>query len=701
MEKSWTKRVSVGVMIFNLLRPSGLPARQVSQEGPGYTLRVTSELVLVNVVARDGKGDLVRGLTLDDFTILEDGKKQSLSSFDFENVETQVENNTTVVSPVRPETSVPAATATPAVPMQANVHGHRLVVLVFDLTSMQTGEIERAVACAREYVAKRMAPPDLVAVGTLSSSFRLEQEFTSDRTLIQRALQRISTSGNQGYEEGSTGTTEGTPDTGQPFTPDESEYNIFSTNRKLKTLQTLAQSLARIEQKKSIIYFSSGVPRTGMENQSALRAATNAAIKANVSIYPMDMRGLRAQPPGGEAQQASLRGVAPYSGQSVLTQQATNLDTQETLVTLAGDTGGHAFVDSNDFARVFERVQKDTSVYYVLGYRSDNPTHDGSFRRITVRVRQPGIKLEYRAGYYVSRDFQYSSHEDREQQLQQELASDLPATDLTLLLSAGYFRQDASTFFVPVSLAVSGSDIPFIRESDKDRVRLDILGEVLDEAKHPAAHVRDTIALSIESAQEVRRKNVQYDTGFTLGPGNYHLKFVVRENRTGKIGSFETDLAIPDLKRAPLKMSSVILANQIKPAATRNSANPLVRNGNELIPSVTRVFTPDQHLYFYYEVYDPATEGKTRSGKGSEGDLPLDNIRLFTNILFFNGVVKTFETPVVELRQLNSPQRAAAIFRFDLPLSQFKPGLYTCQVNVVDDASGTFLFPRLGFVVRK
>ena len=103
------------------------------------------------------------------------------------------------------------------------------------------------------------------------------------------------------------------------------------------------QSLGKLSQKKSLIYFSNGISQSGMDNQSALRAATAAAVKANVSIYSMDVRGLQAFPPGGEAQSASLHGQSAYSGASVLNDLNNNASSQETLATLSSDTGGKAF----------------------------------------------------------------------------------------------------------------------------------------------------------------------------------------------------------------------------------------------------------------------------------------------------------------------------------------------------------------------
>src|SRR5205085_7162485 len=105
-----------------------------------------------------------------------------------------------------------------------------------------------------------------------------------------------------------------------------------------------------------------------------------------------------------------------------------------------------------------------------------------------------------------------------------------------------------------------------------------------------------------------------------LPPGKFHVKFVVRENQTGKLGSFETDVTIPDLRKAPLKMSSIVLASQRSPAESKKkNPNPLIRDGQELVPNITHVFTPDQHLYMQYEVYDPAKDNHDVSVAAAAG----------------------------------------------------------------------------------
>ena len=297
---------------------------------------------------------------------------------------------------------------------------------------MEPDEIDRATKSALRYVDTQMAPADMVSIVSLGSSLVVNQDFTGDHELLKNQLKVFSRGSGQGFEEGGNGTTEGTSDNGQSFTADDTEYNIFNTDHRLEALRSVADKLSQLQQKKSLIYFSSGMDRTGIENQLELRAATNAAVRANIAIYTMDLRGLQAVVAGGEAQNASLRGTSAYSGQSMINALNSNFTTQETFVTRSSDTGGHAFLDSNDFSQVFRGVQQDTSTYYMLGYHSTNLAKDGRYRRISVKVNVSGLKVESRRGYYAPADYQHSGKEDKELQLEEGLASDLPVTELPL-----------------------------------------------------------------------------------------------------------------------------------------------------------------------------------------------------------------------------------------------------------------------------
>jgi len=689
-----------------LVLATGSPhAQNAATQRPVF--RGGTELVLVNVVVRDRTGAVVRGLTRDDFVITEDDKPQSVSSFDFEELDrAEAAPGPEPKQPILDKKPTPAprpAVVSPTAPVEAPVerpkidmHGRRLIVLFFDLSSMQPEETERAVKSAHDYVDQKLSPADLIAIASFSTSLRVDLDFTADKETLGQAIDRFGAASGQGFEEGALGDPEGIVDNGSAFTPDDTEFNIFNTDRRLDALQTLADALSGIEQKKSVIYFSSGMSQSGNDNQVELKRTVDRANRANVSIYAADMRGLQASVPGGDASQGSTRGRGAFSGASVASQFSRMASTQDTLTTMAEDTGGRAFFDSNSFGDVFDRVVNDTSAYYVLGYSSTNPARDGRFRRIKVRLAtRTDLKLEYRSGYYAPRDFAHATRDDREQQLQDQLMSALSMTDLSAYVAAAYFRVSDNRFFVPLSVAVPGYQVPFTHATDKNKSTIDVLGIVRDEQRRPVGRFRDTVKLAVETNDELKRKTVQYETGMELAPGKYNVKVVVRENQNGTMGSYETNVVVPDLKADTVKLSSVIVGTQLQQGAARNDRNPLVRNGRELVPNVTHVVSSGQHLYFYYEVYDPAKVAAVAGGPSPQA------IKLLTSIAFFRGKVRAFETPLVETTELTAPDRKTAVFQFDVPASALPPGLYTCQVNVVDDAAGTFTFPRMQLYVRR
>jgi len=740
---------TLAIVAATLLAVSGSAQAPQSAQSQ-YRVQVTSELVLVNVVVRDKKGNLVRDLKKEDFTLLEDGKRQTISTFDFENVDELATAGAAeaAVAGTAPDGSLlrPAEKS-----VALNARDRRLMLLFFDFSGMDPEQIDRSVDAAKKFVQTRMQPADLIALVSLATNMRIDLDFTDDKTKVLSALTAYTSGQGQGFDNGATGSAEGTAETGGAFTADDTDYNTFNADRKLLALQSIMQTLGKISQKKAIIYFSNGISQSGVDNQSALRAATASAVKANVSIYPVDIRGLQAFPPGGEAQNASLHGQSAYNGAAVLNDLSSNAATQETLSTLASDTGGKAFFDSNDFGAVFSQVQKDSSAYYVLGFTSTNSLKDGRFRHLKVQLNRPDLKLDFRSGYYAGRDFEHLNRADREQQIQDEIASESPQTDVAVYAGAAYFRQDDSHYYLAVSLVIPGSQIPFVQAKDKDNATIDIIGEVRAGGKFAVGHLRDTVKLAVDSAQQVRRKNVQYNTGFLLAPGSYHLKFVVRENQTGRMGTFETDVQVPDLRKAPLRMSSVVLSSQRVPATMKKNSgpHPLVQDQTELVPNITHVFTQDQHLYLQYEVYDaargknpapspnanaPASPNSAASpganaiasnadatngtaspsangavpdrsagaaAKTAEAKALRDSVRVLTSIEFLQGSAKVYESKPIVANAVTAPDRKAVVFQIDLPLQALKPGFYICQVNVVDDVAGNFAFPRWPILVKE
>ena len=661
-----------------------------TQEQRRPTFRSTRELVSVDVVVRDRAGNIVRDLAAADFEVREDGQPQEILGLSFQEIsETAAPPLTTteLLAGVTERMADASPAAVESKPMTAaDVAGRRLIVLLFDVSSMQPEDVQRAVDSANKYVSEQMTPADMVAVATVSTTLDVLNDFTSDRGKVAASLAQL------GYTEGTAtpppdastaASDEAAAAATEVAAAEASEMDMFNNDVRLRALRTLAETLAPIEQKKAILYFSAGMQRSGQDNQVELRTAINAAVLAHVSIYPVDTRGLQAVVPGGDARQASGRGQTLFSGRGVSRQFAQLAASQDTLTSLAADTGGRAFTDTNNFGEAFTRVVRDMSAYYLLGYSSSNNVKDGRFRRIQVRVKRDGYRVEARAGYFAERDFAHTSRGDRETQLQEQLFSPVSSTDLPVMMTGGYFRMAADRYYVPIAVAIPGYAVPL---SEKDGVSLDVLGIVSDEQGRPLGRMRETMKFPAAAGATLAGKQVLYQSGVTLPPGRFSVKVVVRENGTGKIGSFEAPLTVPELKQAPVKVSSVILSTQLQPATGGRNANPLIRDGVQLVPNVTHVVAKEQKLFFYYEVYEP---GEIEGGP-----------QLKTSLAFYRGKVKVFETPAVDRSAIDVPDRKAALFQFELPAGSLTPGLYTCQINIVDAAAGKFAFPRMAFFVR-
>jgi VWFA-related protein len=718
------------------------PQNPPPQRG-GVTFHSVSNLVLVDVDVRDKTGAPVKDLKPTDFQVFEDGKLQEIQKFSFEEVaptKTALINATTLAKGVTEKggvaiiaaPSIKAKPAEPATPADAaaaddtkktvdadegpltsdEVAGHRIWVLLFDTSSMEPDDVQRAVDSAIKWSNERMSPSDLVALLTVNSVVQMLQDFTNDKAKILDGLKKLSAAdGTASAATDVDASTMSSDETTASATTDTTtvdqsaqEIDSFNNDVRLRAIKTVCDKLKDLQQKKAMMYWSAGMQRNGTDNQVELRSMEQSCNRANVTLDTIDARGLQAVPPGGNSRTGSKSGVGAFSGSNVASQFTQLAAQQETLQAMASDTGGVAFTDSNDFGEAFDKVEKSISSYYILGYSSSNPALDGRYRRIDVKfLPKMDVKVDARKGYYSDRDFTHTAKEDRETALLDQLDIPIPATDVPMFASAGYFREAASKscagggfrgrggdsgptscYYVPVSIALPGDAVP----PQKDKATtLDVRGYIRDERGAPIATIKDTLTVPPGTTDSLAQKQVLYQTGASMPPGKYRLKVVMRENTTGQLGTDEIIINVPDLKTDPVKVSTVVLSTQLQGVAPGyKTDNPLVQGGVEIMPNLTHVVNHDQKLYFYYEVYDPT---QTDS-----------HPQIRTNLAFYHNKVKVFETPVVERTTLDAPDRKAAIFRFVVPENSLKAGFYMCQVNIVDEAGGKFAFPRLDMYVR-
>ncbi len=699
------------------------PPRSQQQNGvftpTSGAVKITTnvQLVVVDVSVKDKSGNPIEGLTSNDFTITEDGKPQDIKVFQFQRLEETAVPAPALTprgpqpAPSAPAESKPAAppvksvTANqiaPSKPGEVKYKDRRLLVMFFDMTSMPIQDQIRAQTAAQKFLKTQMTGSDLMAIMALTSDLKVLQDFTDDRDTLSRIIKNLTIGeGSDMAVEGSTGA-DNEEDTGAAFSADDSEFNIFNTDRKLSALETAAKMLGSLPEKKALVYFASGVSRTGTENQAQLEATINAAIRNNVSFYPIDARGLVAQAPLGDATRGSVGGTNALSGAGARSQQSSFAGQQETLYTLAADTGGKALLDNNDLALGIVQAQKDIASYYIIGYYSTNEKADGHYRGIkltpaTTLSARIG-KLDYRRGYFAGKEFRNFTSGDRERQLQEALMLGDPLTDLTIAMEVNFFRLARDRYYVPITLKIPGSEFELAKHGGAESTKIDFIGEVKDAKGKVAGNVRDTseVKLKGETVGQLAKHTLAYNTGFTLEPGTYSVKVLARENQTGKMGTFQTTFTVPDLtaeaRRLPL--SSVVLSNQREDmhSAVFNAErdrrlflrDPLVQDNKRLIPSVTRVFKKEQEMYVYLEAYQPNAQ-KTEP--------------LVASVGFYRGKVKAFETAPLQVTEgLNEFSKALPV-KFSVPLAKLQPGRYVCQVSVFDPVAQKFNFWRAPIVV--
>lgn len=671
------------LLVFTLALPAQQTgtntAAQKVDEGSA-TFKASTQLVIETVSVKDKDGKGVEGLKASDFTITENGVAQKISFFEYQRLDDTPAAAFTAKVPAVPRLA--HSSIAPEKPGDIHYKDRRLLALYFDLSSMPMPDQIRAFTAAEKFVRTQMTPSDLVAVMLYSSgSVQILQDFTADREKILAQIQTLVVGEDEDAPQDAS-------DKGSAFGQDDSEFNIFYTDRQLAALQTATQMLGQLNEKKAMIYFASGIRLNGTNNVAQLHATINSALRAGVSLYPVDARGLVAMAPMGDATTGSPGGQGLYSGMGA--QNSANMfrRSQDTMWTLGADTGGKALLDFNDLTRGITEAQKAFSSYYIIGYYTSNATPDGKFRRIKISLNNnETAKLDYRQGYYAGKVFKKFQQSEKERQLEEALMLEDPVTELTIAMEIDYFQLNRSEYFVPVTVKIPGSELALARKGGADHTVIDFIGEIKDEFGTTISNVRDKvdIKLSGATAAELAKRPISYETGFTLLPAKYRMKLLARDAETGRIGTFESHFVVPNLNKEDKRVaiSSVVLSSQkvdLKEAlfnatsgdkqAKQMAVNPLVQDGAKIVPSVTRVFSRSKDMFVYVQGYE----------QGLETIQPL-----VASVSFYKGKTKALETPKIQMTEaIGGPKVKVLPLEFRFGLDALEVGEYLCQVTVLN-----------------
>ncbi len=688
---------------FFIVLISTVFAQQIGQnksdtDTPTFSTGAQLVVEAVTVTGKDGKP--VEGLAAKDFTITENGAPQTIRVFEAQHM---------ADTPAPPPSKAPnihiydrltRMKITGESPEKPKYQDRRLLALYFDMTAMQIADQLRALTAAKTFVQTQMQTADLVSILRYQGgAVEVLQDFTDDRDRILSILETLAVGEGQGFDE--SGNDAGVADTGAAFGQDDSEFNIFNTDRQLSALQTAATMLGQLSEKKSLIYFAGGLHLNGLNNQAQLRATINSAIRSGVSFWPIDARGLVAQAPMGDATHGSPGGSGMYTGASALALTTNFQQSQDTLYALAADTGGKALLDYNDLTRGIVQAERAVSSYYVIGYYTTNTEQDGKFRRIKITLSSNlTANLDYRQGYFANKLFSKFTAADKERQLEDALMLPDPITELTIAMEIDYFQLNRAEYFVPLIVKIPGRELALVKKGGGERTLIDFIGEIKDDYGSTITNVRDKVDIKLtnETAAELAKKPIEYDAGFTLLPGKYTIKFLARDSETGRIGTFQTTFTIPNLNKEEkrIAISSVVLSSQRVPLQEalfnavkdkqkkEETANPLVSEGEKLIPSVTRVFSRSREMYVYLQAYE----------QGVEATRPL-----VAFVTFYRTDGKALETPPVKVTESWNNRVKTMPLRFNIPLNSLAPGEYQCQVSVIDPSGGKAAFWQAPIVI--
>ena len=674
-----------------------------------YTLSVKAQLVTETVVIKDKSGNFIPGLTAMDFTVTEDGAPQTIRVFEHESL--PVDAAPLPVSSAQEENvKVYRRLSRTGLASEENGRAYkdrRLLAFYFDMTAMQPADQLRALAAAQKFVRTQMTAVDLVSILRYQGgAVDVLLDFTADRSKMLSILETMIVGEGQGAAEGVEDSS--SADTGAAFGQDSSEFNIFNTDRQLSALQTAARMLGQMNEKKTLLYFASGLHLNGNDNQAQLHATVDAAIRAGVSFWPIDARGLVATAPLGDATQGSPGNAGMYNGTASQAVSDRFQQSQDTLYSLAADTGGKAFFDNNDLSRGIVNAQRAVSDYYLIGYYTTNTAQNGHFRR--VKITAPAVasaSLAYRQGYYASKEFGKFNATDKERQLEDALMLGDPITELTVAMEVNYFQLNRAEYFVPVTVKIPGRELALAKKFGAEHTVIDFVCEIKDEVGGvTVSNLRDNVNIKLTdaTAAELSQRPIEYSTGFTLLPGRYNIKFLARDDETGRIGTYQTTFIIPNLnketKRVPI--SSVVLSSQRvssrdalfnassnKEQAKNDAVNPLVNQDGKLIPSVTRVFHTDRDLFVYLQAY---TGGVTAPGTATASASPASAAPLMAFVSFYREGKKVLEMQPTQVLALTASRLGTTPVSFRVGMGKLSAGEYQCQITVLDPGGNRAAF---------
>lgn len=550
-------------------KPAPERSNSSSEVQSSTVLKATTRLVVVDVVATDGKGVPITGLTAKDFALTENGNAQEVRVFSFSGPGNNPPEDQS--SPAQPEPKSPGNVV-------SNIPGYKpngaLNILLLDSLNT-TSNNQASVRRQMVKVLDKLPNDRPVAIYMLGQKLQLLQDFTNDPALLRNVIANLKSTNSPLLETPTGGPppqyvgpiAAQTLDEMAPGALDKIAGFINSSNdaqtelrvhATLEALQALARTLSGYSGRKNLIWISEEFPLivdpdTRNFGNDVSRTA-EALASAQVAVYTIDPRGVAAsstfkpETPSTDRFGRTRRGREV--NQSIGAENAEQADAHSTMNHVAEITGGRAFYNVNEFDKAVRQSVDDGSTYYTLGYYPSNKQWNGQFRKIKVKVDRPEIHLRYRLGYFALDPASYSNRDasQRAQDFGSALNLDNPASTALLFRAAILPPSEKTHNQVALNYFLDAHQIFFEKQEDGlQHASIDYAVQVYnakgDTVKGEATTV--TAALKPDIFDRVMKTGFPFQQTLDLSPGNYTLRLGVRDNRTGLIGSVTGKLEIP------------------------------------------------------------------------------------------------------------------------------------------------------------
>lgn len=675
-----------------LMAVTGHAQDTASRQQPAATFKTDVNVVEVHAVVTDARGAFVRDLTRDDFEIYESGKLQTPSVFQLIDLPSAVD--------ARGTTEIPRAD--PDVRASSSRFEGRLYVLMLDdlhTSALRSTLVKRA---ARQFIERHLATGDLAAVIHTSGRNDAAQELTPSHRLLLAAVdkfqgqklpsltgERLAMHLNERDMERAVASSSGDESqssrtsTSRPDDLRDSERGM-NAQRALGAIRDVAQWMSNVPgRRKSLVLFSEGIEydiydvfnnRAATSIMADARDAIAAAQRANVTIFAVDPRGLTQL--GDEA--ITIQSLSDDPHVDYGTTRGFNnelLMAQESLISLAQETGGLAVVRNNDIAGGLTRIERDTSRYYVLGYVADPASAPGKFRKIDVKVKRPGLTVRARRGY-VPADLKSASTRDTgikpgtSPALAAALANPVPVGDVPMRVWAAPFKGTGKNASVALAVEVDGAALKYEQRDDRFLENLELSIVAADHNGKIRGSDRQTLNLKLKPETHkilVSGGGVRMLSRIELPPARYQLRVGAHESNGGAVGTVPVDLEVPDYDKLPFALSGLVLTSSSAPRLVTPKPDPVLKNVLPLPPSTARSFAKNETLFLFAEIYDRSTPA------------PHD-VEVKIVVVPDRGTVPVFTKTETRAMEASATTRSHG-YKAEIPMNELAAGDYVLRVE--------------------